>query len=174
MTGKRWKVEGKTAMDLYVMLDPPASSLRVRSSSDGPGRPREAWQPITRIGNLGFLMRACRLDFYSNIFFYCFFSFTTCKTQTFIGTCFKFLFCCILGFGTFCILPACSPIFRLATCFFRNISNSIQLLESKDVVILNTTFAFLSVLQNITYYLSFLYSNITLLFCIKGWSKTKA
>ena len=31
------EVEGKTAMDLYVTLLPPAGSLRVRSSSDGLG-----------------------------------------------------------------------------------------------------------------------------------------
>jgi len=37
------EVEGKTAMDLYTTLGtlgPPACSLKVRSSSDGLGRPR--------------------------------------------------------------------------------------------------------------------------------------
>jgi hypothetical protein len=60
------EVEGKTAMDLYTTLDP-ACSLRVLSSSDGLGRPRglsSHRQPITRIGNRGFPMRAFRLIFY--------------------------------------------------------------------------------------------------------------
>jgi hypothetical protein len=61
------EVEGKTAMDLYTTLGSPACSLRVRSSSDGLGRPRGLGshrQPITRIGNRGFLMQAFRLIFY--------------------------------------------------------------------------------------------------------------
>ena len=44
-----------------------ACSLRVRSSSDGLGRPRglgSHWRPITRIGNRGFPMQAFRLIFY--------------------------------------------------------------------------------------------------------------
>ena len=55
---------GKTAIDLYVTLGPPASSLKALSSSDRLGRPRRLSSQYTQKGNRGFLKQTCRLVFY--------------------------------------------------------------------------------------------------------------